>query len=1106
MTAGSATPTLTITNGGSFSGTLNSTGALAINLTGGTLTLSGANTYSGATQISGATLTAGYDNAFSPNSDYTLTSGTMNLDGHLITIKSLVGNGSSSVDIGTLGLLTINGGSTTTFAGTITNSGNGGLTISGGTALTLSGTSTYSGPTLIEDGTLIISATTALAPLTDVTIASGSTLDITVAANTQASVSANSITNSGTLDTAIQINLGDTFTQNSGGTFNISFDADNYPANAFVNATGDLTVSGTLHVTNNGSTQPNSGVYTLLAGDDLVGDFTTYLSSGFTNTPDFSTSLNSVYMYFAGCANTWVSEDGNWGNLSKWNNGFCVPGTHGNATDTATFGTGQTGNILVTLSSSNGSAALPVVLYQLTFNTANASYTIDQYSNVSTITLNSETESAVPQIVVSAGQHTINAPIILSLASDIVLTDGTTLTFGSDTTLTSNTTETLEIGQSNGSTEGSGILVNQGSITPYEFVMYSATIDNQNTCVATNEMNIVPLTGYIATVTNSGANAAMGTSGADSTMTIGGAGTTTITNNGIGAFIGVSNSGGHLIVDGENTTILNSGLSVLFGVTGSSGEVEFRGGTLTNESGATVRAGSGGTIEITGGTLINDVTSTIGASNEDLLFSSGLLNTTGDVEVSNYTQSGTAILQVNFNDLSTQYGNVAASGIATVGSNLVVDALDNSFTAGQVFNLVSGEGGLFGTYSHVDFLNFPVGVIPNVLYTSNAVQLTTSGTVTSNPVGSVAALPFAFANQTNIYLQRNMHTLHGNLRKRAQKEQTAVSYQAVEKINKESKGELEFIKVAQTTTQTTREQRLLAERVQEKMPNASRFYFGPIDSFGSFSNQGTSQAGFDFNSIGIYTGIDHAFDNCGVGGNLEYAYTKGHVDHDAGKMRVNQIQGTGYATFILPALNQLAFDVLLGYGYEWFSLYRVAGPAVSPVIAKGTPQGMYVDGLVGVEYVFENRQFSKVPENFMCTPFFNMQYIWTRVGQYDEKGAGVYDLHVDSQRAQSLRSTLGARLEYVVTRKNFVFKPELDLAWQYEYLDHNRNINFSTLNASAFQSISTPVVGSGRNTVLIGVDFLFTIHSVFELEISYDFQWNDHYMDNTFYLGIGGNF
>jgi hypothetical protein len=423
-----------------------------------------------------------------------------------------------------------------------------------------------------------------------------------------------------------------------------------------------------------------------------------------------------------------------------------------------------------------------------------------------------------------------------------------------------------------------------------------------------------------------------------------------------------------------------------------------------------------------------------------------------------------------------------------------------------VIDLVTGEKGRFGTYSNVDFLNFPVGVIPNLFYTPNAVQLTTSATVTSNPIGSVGALPFVFANQTNIYLQRSMHSLHGTLKKRSQKEQMAVSYQVEEEIDENSEADLEFVKIAEAPTRTTREQRRLVERVQEEMPNRSRFYFGPIDSFGSFSSRGTSQQGLDFNSIGIYTGLDHAFDTFGLGGNLEYTYTKGHVHHDAGKMRANQIQATGYGSWVCPSLNNFAVDALLGYGYEWFNIYRTAGPAVAPVYAKGTPQGMYVDGLVGIEYMFENREFSRVPENFMCTPFFNMQYIWARVGEYNERGAGLYDLHVNSQWAQSLRSTIGTRLEYVVTRENFVFKPELDLAWQYEYLDHSRNVDFSTLNVPTFKSISTPVEGAGRNTVLIGVDFLFTIYKVFELEMSYDFQWNDHYVDNTFYLGIGGNF
>jgi outer membrane autotransporter protein len=202
----------------------------------------------------------------------------------------------------------------------------------------------------------------------------------------------------------------------------------------------------------------------------------------------------------------------------------------------------------------------------------------------------------------------------------------------------------------------------------------------------------------------------------------------------------------------------------------------------------------------------------------------------------------------------------------------------------------------------------------------------------------------------------------------------------------------------------------------------------------------------------------------------------------------------------------LSVDAIVGYGYDWIKVSRKAGPAVAPVTPKAKPQGELCDALLGVEYIFENRKYEAMPRNFLVTPFFNLQYIWTKVDGFKEQGGGVNDLRVSRQLAKSLKTTLATRLEYILAYENFTFNPELDLGWQYEFLDKKRGVNFSTPNLAQVQSISASVVGAGRNTFLLGVDFFFTICKVFELELMYDLQWNSVYVNNNFYIGIGGNF
>ena len=147
-----------------------------------------------------------------------------------------------------------------------------------------------------------------------------------------------------------------------------------------------------------------------------------------------------------------------------------------------------------------------------------------------------------------------------------------------------------------------------------------------------------------------------------------------------------------------------------------------------------------------------------------------------------------------------------------------------------------------------------------------------------------------------------------------------------------------------------------------------------------------------------------------------------------------------------------------------------------------------------------------MPNHAHAMPYFNIQYVWDHVDGYQETRAGVYDLNATHQNLSSLRSCLGLRFDYMVETKNFTFKPEFNLAWQLEYLDHSRNVQFTTVSAPNFQSIPSTIQGAGRNTLLGGVDFFMTVCQAFEIEVSYDIQFNSLYLNNSFYLGVGGNF
>jgi len=193
--------TLTLANGGTFTGKILSSGNVV--LSGGTLSLSNAHGYTGSTTVNGGTLAltgtgslAGNNYTIGSAGTFTIASGasipsTANLtvngavtfNSATPTISSLSGASSGVVTLNNGGNLFVTGGGT--YAGVIQNGTTAAsLTVGGGT-LTLSGANTYTGSASINSGVLNFTSISNLGAGTAVNFgggtlqyASGNTTDI----------------------------------------------------------------------------------------------------------------------------------------------------------------------------------------------------------------------------------------------------------------------------------------------------------------------------------------------------------------------------------------------------------------------------------------------------------------------------------------------------------------------------------------------------------------------------------------------------------------------------------------------------------------------------------------------------------------------------------------------------------------------------------------------------------------------------------------------------------------------------------------------------------------------------------------------------------------
>lgn len=288
-----AAPADTFTLGGSFagsntlSGVISGAGNLVMNGgAGNAWLLSGANSFTGVTTVTSGTLQAGSSQAFGTSNAMVVNGGALDLNTRAIEVASLAGTGGAVALTGAD--LTVNGGASTSYAGSIT--GTGGLVKRGTSTLTLTGQSTYTGGTTINGGTLALNfAATAGGPTSNLIAASsalnmgGGTLAITGAAG-EADVQTFNGLNVTSGNNKINATSG------AGGSTTVNFGA--------INRTGGLIDFGL----------PSTGAFTTTNADGALGGWATVNGADYAQVVGGNITAFTAYVNKDNAA-TWVNGD-----------------------------------------------------------------------------------------------------------------------------------------------------------------------------------------------------------------------------------------------------------------------------------------------------------------------------------------------------------------------------------------------------------------------------------------------------------------------------------------------------------------------------------------------------------------------------------------------------------------------------------------------------------------------------------------------------------------------------------------------------------------------------------------------------------------------------
>lgn len=572
--------------------------------------------------------------------------------------------------------------------------------------------------------------------------------------------------------------------------------------------------------------------------------------------------------------------------------------------------------------------------------------------------------------------------------------------------------------------------------------------------------------------------------------------------------IGSQVSAANIFINGGTVSNNNTGTATGGGIGAlffAPSQVAVNGGTFTNNDivqAANVNVNTGGTMTGTGvfqdtmggsATVVTNA-GTVIPGGPNVGSSPGTMTIQGT-----YTQTPAGTLVINLANLAS-FSQLNVSGPAQVGGNLELALAPGATVApSDTYRIVLGNG-VTGTFA--DIINFNLGnLTPQLQYFPNFVLLSFLQPVTA--VSQVTRYPnyleplFSSVNHMNIRLDRQMRQVRNRFS--ILREEMPTSVKTVSVLPEATELLADNNPVVALNPQVEEKQEQLKISVSEHKDRPWNFYFGPTGDVGRVLTKKDS-TGFKYDSVGALVGFDYAFSKAGVGLLLDYDHIDGRGAHHWGKFHIDEAHASLYATYIREAERQLSFNLILGGGYEWYSIHR--NVSATSDVAKGSPQGAEFDALAGMEYTFERSEFQAMPEHLQVVPLVNLQYIYLHVNQYHEHGAGIFNVKYISQNARSLRSTLGTRINYQWKWGNVGFTPEINLAWQREYLDKSRRIGLSAAGLS--NRLTLPQ--SGRNVALAGVDFLITFFDRYGIEASYDFEWNTLYSDHFFYLGCNFRF
>ena len=236
---------------------------------------------------------------------------------------------------------------------------------------------------------------------------------------------------------------------------------------------------------------------------------------------------------------------------------------------------------------------------------------------------------------------------------------------------------------------------------------------------------------------------------------------------------------------------------------------------------------------------------------------------------------------------------------------------------------------------------------------------------------------------------------------------------------------------------------------------------------GEFGNQGGfgERTGFVYNTGGVVGGIDwRPRQDVIVGFGAAYLGTGLNWDQSGGNADVSYAKFGIYGSYFTP---RWFVDGVFSGGVNWASTQRnidiLSDTSLIPGVSRTATSSQ-----TGHDFTVQCRSgVNFALWNWSLTPMAGLAYFYLHQNPFDEQGADSLNLNVRANEAQTLRSTLAARLARTFTAPsgNKVI-PEASLGWAHDFTLDNRVINASLAELGG--SFATNGFKGDTNSLLAG--------------------------------------